>query len=634
MIKSVILLSALLVLNVCSASQLLSVISPAESSRLAGLFQGKYSDLESAYYSVSGLKSLTSGGAIGSAEKESACSLVSAADASSITSLGFAGQVLKEIQSSCKHTFSQETIDFAVSQLESSNVQTLYSAVAFLTGVGQEVDSDAVVEALSKAVKGDNSVLSSSLALSAASMLPGANLDDFLATVDIEDMAAQADEVDSKYLHFENSLDVTSKFLTAVFSLSEATGQPPVLSSNQMIQLTNYVLRSKNSASTVKEACQILQPLGKIVASKHVTLAKGEVLSGTAISENRPNIQLLFSNLFSQPIHNLNVKADAIIRASDNDLLISDADFTFDGLRLYELKVWANKPKSGFYDVSLSIASSGGKVLVGLSSLEFRVKVTAKIVVKNVQLGTVEKEQTTGSLRNIQYPGKMTAFKADRQQRIVMKFQIEDQTSGSLITPHQTFVRFEHRATGQDIVFVAEADRASTYKFEVDLSVAGKDQFHSNSGLYSISLIVGDATISNPIFWNFSDVTLKLGEEAGKSQSAMETLYTQKPEIRHMFREPERRPPTVVSQAFTVAVIIPLVFLLIGWKSVGANLNGMSFAPKNLIFHVGLGGIFVLYYLFWTKLNMFVTVQYLFGLGAVTFVFGNLVLSEMANSRN
>lgn len=633
MIRSVAIVSALLVFQLCSASQLLSVVSPSESTRLSSLFQGKYSDLESAYYSVLGLKSLSSGGAVGSTEKESACSLVSEADSSSISYLGLAGQLSKHLQ--CGHEFPQETIDFAVSQLSSENMQTLYSAVAFLQGIGQEVDATAVVGALSKSVKTqDNSVLSSSLAISAASMLPGADLADFLSTVDIEDMAAQADEVDNKYLHFENSLEITSKFLTAVFSLSEATSKAPVLSENQMIQLTNYVLRTKNSASTVKEASLILQPLGKIVASKFVTLAKGEVISGTAVSENRPSIQLLFSNLFSQPISNLNVKADAIIRASDNELLISDAAFVFDGLRLYELKVWDSKPKSGFYYVSLSIASSSGASLVGLSSLEFRVKVTAKIVVKNVQLGTADKEQSSGTLKNINYPGKMTTFKADRSQRIVMKFQIEDQTSGTLITPHQAFIRFEHRASGQDIVFVAEADKTSTYKFEVDLSVAGKDQFQSNSGLYSMSLIVGDATIANPVLWNFSDVTLKLGEDSAKSQSAMETLYAQKPEIQHKFREPEKRPPTVVSQAFTVACIMPLVAVLIAWKSIGANLNGLSLAPKNIIFHLGLGGIFVLYYMFWVKLNMFETVQYLFGIGALTFVFGNRVLSEMANSRN
>jgi len=50
---------------------------------------------------------------------------------------------------------------------------------------------------------------------------------------------------------------------------------------------------------------------------------------------------------------------------------------------------------------------------------------------------------------------------------------------------------------------VAEADKSSTYKFEVDLASAGSEQFNSVSGKYSVHLIIGDAAISNPIYWHF-----------------------------------------------------------------------------------------------------------------------------------
>lgn len=44
-------------------------------------------------------------------------------------------------------------------------------------------------------------------------------------------MVAQADEIDSKYLHFENDLETTSTFLSAVFDLSEATNKKPLITS-------------------------------------------------------------------------------------------------------------------------------------------------------------------------------------------------------------------------------------------------------------------------------------------------------------------------------------------------------------------------------------------------------------------
>jgi len=618
----------LVLVATATASRLTSVVTSSDSVRISKLFQGKYSDLESAYHSVTALKSLTSGGAVGSVEKESACELAKNADATSVTELGYAGALVKALQ--CNVEFSSEAVELATSKLESTNMKTLFSAVSFLTAAGVEVDSSAVMAALSASMKQDNSVLSSSLAIQAAAMLPNKEgFEDLLATADIEDMAAQADEVDSKYLHFENSLETTSAFLTAVFVASEVTGQTPAVSNNQAVMLCNYLLRLKNSASSSKQASMMVAPLGHVVSNKHVTVAMGEVVSGTSVSESRPKIQMLFSNVFGQPITSLKVTADSVTSASDNSLLVDGQDFNFDGLRLYELTVWKGSPKSGFYDVSLSVSSSSGKQLVGISTMDFRVKVTAKITLKNIQLGVANKD-SAGSLKDVQYLGKTAPLKAEKAQRIVMKFQVVDSATEQLIQPHQAFVRFEHRSTKEDVIFVAESDSQKTYKFEVDLSTNEE----LRTGLYSMQLIVGDATISNPVFWNFADITLKLGEMAPPKQSALKNLYITKPPISHKFREAEERPPAIVSQAFTVACLLPLVGLLVAWRSVGANLNGLKLAPKNIIFHLGLAGIFYLYYMFWIKLNMFTTLQYLFGIGSITFVFGNSVLSEMANSRN
>jgi len=43
-------------------------------------------------------------------------------------------------------------------------------------------------------------------------------------------MAAQADEVDGRYLHFDNDVIVTSTFLASVFEVSRVTSQPPIIS--------------------------------------------------------------------------------------------------------------------------------------------------------------------------------------------------------------------------------------------------------------------------------------------------------------------------------------------------------------------------------------------------------------------
>lgn len=50
-------------------------------------------------------------------------------------------------------------------------------------------------------------------------------------------------------------------------------------------------------------------------------------------------------------------------------------------------------------------------------------------------------------------------------------------------------------------MFVAEPDSKNLYKFELD-TAERKSEFDSISGTYSLYLIVGDATLENPILWN------------------------------------------------------------------------------------------------------------------------------------
>ncbi|VDM30342.1 unnamed protein product [Toxocara canis] len=60
------------------------------------------------------------------------------------------------------------------------------------------------------------------------------------------------------------------------------------------------------------------------------------------------------------------------------------------------------------------------------------------------------------------------------------------------------------------------------------------------------------------------DVNLKLPAMAApKVKKSEEINYEKLPEIKHMFREPEKRPSQVVSDAFTVLCILPLFLLLI-----------------------------------------------------------------------
>lgn len=133
--------------------------------------------------------------------------------------------------------------------------------------------------------------------------------------------------------------------------------------------------------------------------------------------------------------------------------------------------------------------------------------------------------------------------------------------------------------------------------------------------------------MSNPISGVVADLDLILPEGG---QVADQSIYQAKPEITHLFREPEARPPQIVSTVFTLLCLSPLLLLLGLWAKLGANIGNFSFSLSSIGFHVGLGSIFVLYLMFWLELTMFETVRYLVLVGIVTFLCGNSLLANIA----
>lgn len=66
------------------------------------------------------------------------------------------------------------------------------------------------------------------------------------------------------------------------------------------------------------------------------------------------------------------------------------------------------------------------------------------------------------------YPSKAASvLEADHHQKIVMKFQLKDKTTGQLLTAHQTFIRLTNLNTKEEIIFITEADNTLTNKFDL-----------------------------------------------------------------------------------------------------------------------------------------------------------------------
>jgi len=306
---------------------------------------------------------------------------------------------------------------------------------------------------------------------------------------------------------------------------------------------------------------------------------------------------------------------------------------------LYEFNFMEQAREKGFYVLTLSAASPTDKRLIGTQGAELTVKVMTEITVEDVEISVVDREQT-GAGSN---PHKVAGFSklsaaldADIHQKVMLKFSVKDKTTNQLTKVHQAFVMFTHIKSGQEIVFVAEADNSKVYKFDADLQKSVKD-FDYLSGKYSIKLVLGDAVVNNAINWVLADISLKFPEHpspvAEREAKVGDVTYEKKREIQHMFRQPEKRPPQVVSDTFTALVLLPLLLLFVLWLRIGVNVNNFPFSLYAVGFHVGLTAIFGLYLLFFLKLNMFQTLKYLAIIGSVTFFFGNRMLRALAERK-
>ncbi|KAJ8385339.1 hypothetical protein AAFF_G00190550 [Aldrovandia affinis] len=600
-------------------------LSAADVAGLQAVLSQPFTDLESAYYSIVGLSKL---GATVSDEHAACQFLKSQLDPTSIDSLFFASEASQAI-SGCEIPVSNETRDILLAAVsEDSTVAQIHRSVSTLSSLGLSLASQEVVSALVARISKEDNVLAIILALQTASRLSQqAELGGILE--EIEDLAVRLDDLGGVYLQFEEGLEVTALFVTAAYALSDHVDMKPPLKEDQVIQLVNSVF-SKKSWDSLSEAFSVASAADALSKNRFHIPVIVSAQGPATVSHSQPILQLQVTDVLSQPLSSASVQVKTALSVATESIILSQEPFTLrDGL--FELNFMASQPASGYYH--FSVAVDGDSRLVA-NHVELKVKVSTEVAITNMDLSVVDKDQSIGTkTTRVDYPSKAkSSFTADSHQNFAMSFQLVDVKTGVELTPHQTFVRLHNQKTGQEVVFVAEPDSKKVYKFELD-TAERKSEFDSMSGTYALYLIVGDATLENPILWNLADVVLKFLEEEAPSVIQPKTLYVPKPEIKHLFREPEKKPPTVVSNTFTILVLSPLLLLLILWIKLGANISNFSFSPSSILFHLGHAAMLGLMYVYWTHLNMFQTLKYLAIIGSLTFLAGNRMLAQKAVKR-
>lgn len=560
--------------------------------------------------------------------------IASSADASGGVSTAYhLAAAAKALEPACKVALNDKLTQAVKTALSSDgSVGNLYYATLAQVSLGQAVDKAALAKVLAAALKKDDSVTNLGYSFNLAADVLDAK--DGAAIYDrIEDAIVQADEVDGKMLQFEGGLTVTHLVVTGAYKLSEKLGktQAPV-TKMQAVKFANYFL-SRKSVQQSKPAFHLMEALTKLSGNKYhvpvtVTGAKATV------SEATPSVQIRISDILGKALGKMDVTVESAMRTSDGETVLAKTKMTAvaadDGL--YEVNMFKAEPGRGFYEMTVNaVPAKADDRMVGNVGALVGVKVVSTVTLDGVELSIGDADGSVAAkTQKVAYPNKATsALQADQHHKIGLKFAVKDKNDK--IAVHQAFVSLINAGSGAEIVFVAEQSALSDdYAFELDLSAKAKEFAGSGSGKYQMRLIVGDAAIANPVSWHLADVELTFAE-AGAAEAAQ--TDGAKPEIRHKFREPEKRPPAAVSNAFTVLCLVPFAVMFGAWAKLGVNVSGFPVSLTGLGFHLGLGAIFALYYFFWLNMSMFTTLKYLIMIGVVTFLCGNSMLSKIAEKR-
>ncbi|KAF6805272.1 oligosaccharyltransferase subunit ribophorin ii [Colletotrichum sojae] len=214
----------------------------------------------------------------------------------------------------------------------------------------------------------------------------------------------------------------------------------------------------------------------------------------------------------------------------------------------------------------------------------------------------------------------LTATEGDKAKRPHQAFLILKETESGLEAPFP----LELKENGKGVVDVSQKD------LPVQHLLATKP--------LRASVVIGSFGFSKALDATVFDIEVKRDAAAAAPVYEAPLRYGKQPEIHHVFRDDPKSPPKVISLAFVVAVLATVPVLLVGWLSLGANLNhiteALSAAPlSHATFFssiVAMEGVFFLYYSTW---NLFQTLPVIGIVATSIFLSGSKALGEVQSRR-
>ncbi|KAK9146403.1 hypothetical protein Sjap_006306 [Stephania japonica] len=277
--------------------------------------------------------------------------------------------------------------------------------------------------------------------------------------------------------------------------------------------------------------------------------------------------------------------------------------------------------------------ATGGQTQVPIFITGFINVDSSEIAILDSDLGSIETKQ------KLDLSGKTSlSLSANHLQKLSLHFELTT-PHGNSFHPHQVFLKLSHESKVEHVFVVGKSGK----HFKIILDFLGLvEKFYYLSGKYDLQLTVGDAAMENSFLIVLGHVELDLPQAPEKAPRPPpqlvdpSSIYRPKPEITHIFRATEKRPPQELSLAFSCLTVLPFFAFLIGLLRLGVNLKNFpsSALPATfaLLFHCGIAAVLSLYLLFWLKLDLFTTLKALGFLGIFLLFVGHRTLSHLAST--
>ena len=161
--------------------------------------------------------------------------------------------------------------------------------------------------------------------------------------------------------------------------------------------------------------------------------------------------------------------------------------------------------------------------------------------------------------------------------------------------------------------------------------------FDYAAGDYTLTLLFGDSLLAAPAKVLIAHAAVDFGAIPAspvypiyskpllyESENSVEPLK----EIEHVFRPENKNPFFAFPLSFSIAVIVLIPLLCMGWKMVGPEVQNQSAVKRvsKLVFFACIVAIMSLYVIFWIGWNMISLLKVLIPLALLTVIVGNRAL--------